>query len=178
TERQDRPYTVTEHVWGVTEVARPDTSLSPVHIFFPFSLSERTTQWERGNDPLSVFKFTNNCTLSGQTLQTADYDAYGQPLTQISIAVPRGRAFQSVGTSAGAYLTTQTVTGYAQRDESQVYIVDRSSLATTYEILNDGSASVFDLVRQIQGATATTNIVSHSLSFYDGNPFQGLPLGQ
>src|SRR5439155_989698 len=23
-----------------------------------------------------------------------------------------------------------------------------------------------------------TNIVSHSLSFYDGNPFQGLPLGQ
>src|SRR5579859_7655168 len=182
TQLQGRPYTITEHVWGVREVERKAMSLSSLHIFLPLPLSQRTTQWERGNDPLSEFRFTDNCTLSGtlsgQTLITGDYDAYGQPLSQVSIAVPRGRVFQSAGPSSGPYLATQTVTSYAQRDDSQVYIVDRRSSETEYEVLNDGSTSVFDLARQIQGETPTRNATSHRLSFYDGNPFQGLPLGQ
>lgn len=180
TERQNRPYTVTEHVCGVREVPRADSTLSSLHIFFPFSLSERTTQWERGHDPLSTFKFTDNCVQDPAlaNLQTKDYDSYGQPLNEINIAVPRGHVFQSAGASGQPYLATQTVTTYAQPYDAQIYIVDRSSSATTYEIVNDGSASIYDFVRQVQDAPPTGNVVSHNLSFYDGDPFQGLPFGQ
>ena len=44
----------------------------------PTLLAQRTTQWERGDDPMTQFTFTG------------DYDDYGQPRSQISIAVPRG----------------------------------------------------------------------------------------
>lgn len=31
------------------------------HIFFPHLLAQRTTQWERGNDPMTQFAFTSHC---------------------------------------------------------------------------------------------------------------------
>lgn len=186
-ERQARPYTVTEHVYGVREESPPGSADPPnrLHIFFPFALSERTTQWERGNDPLTVFEFTDDCTLSqaspagSQTLQTLDYDAYGQVLSQINIAVPRGRDFQQKATpNQNTYLAMQTDRSYAQRDDSQTYIVDRVSGVTTYEIKNDGSASVFDLAKGVQANSASLSVVSQSLNFYDGDPFQGKSFGQ
>ena len=64
-------------------------------------LAERTTQWERGNDPMTQFTFTD------------DYDLYGQPRSQISIAVPRGRDFR-VAAPGEPYLATQVVTQYAR----------------------------------------------------------------
>jgi hypothetical protein len=52
TTRRDRPYTVTEHVYGVREESPPPPGdPDRLHIFFPFVLAERTTQWERGNEP-------------------------------------------------------------------------------------------------------------------------------
>src|SRR5262249_16124330 len=146
TSRQGAPYTVTEHVYGIREESPPDpTDQDRLHVFFPFALSQRTTQWERGNDPLSVFTFTDNCTLVAQLLQTADYGRYGEALSQISVAVARGRAFQlsSSPTPTETYLVTQTKTTYAQRDDDKHYIVDRVSSATMWEISNDGSAPIF-----------------------------------
>ena len=35
-------------------------------IFFPHPLAQRTTQWERGDEPMTRFVFTD------------DYDGYGQ----------------------------------------------------------------------------------------------------
>src|SRR4029434_5143893 len=83
TERQHRPYTVTESISGVCEVIQeisghklsytphPDDVSGaqdrdrPLRIFFPHARVQRTTQWERGDDPMTQFVFTD------------DYDAYG-----------------------------------------------------------------------------------------------------
>src|SRR5262249_55447322 len=71
TARQAKPYTVTEYLYGLREVSAPlHGEDERLRVFFPFRLSQRTTQWERGDDPLSQYTFTD------------DYDDVGQPLQQ------------------------------------------------------------------------------------------------
>ena len=83
TDRQDRPYTVTEQTYGLREESPPEPGDPPrLRIFFPHPLAQRTTQWERGDEPMTRFAFTD------------DYDAYGQPRRQVSLAVPRHRDYR------------------------------------------------------------------------------------
>jgi RHS repeat-associated protein len=174
--RQDRPYTVTEHLHGVREVAKPGQGEPEdrPHIFFPYTLAERTTQWERGADPLT------------QLTLTGEYDPYGQPLSKTSIAVPRGRDFRAPTQRSESYLATYTETVYAQRDDAQAYLIDRAATATTYEILNDGRSPLFDndgapapfLRDAAQPGAPSRRIAGQALNFYDGPAFQGLALGQ
>lgn len=172
TARQSLPYTVSEHVYATREEVPPHGSSPPV--FFPYSLSERTTQWERGSDPLTTFSFTDNCDASGQPL---DYDAYGQTLSNIAVAVPRGRVFQSAG-SGPSYLATQTVTTYAVPGTTQPFIADRATSVASYELVNDGTHPVLQFVRQIQSGSGTKNLIAHTVNLYDGSAFVGLPFGQ
>jgi hypothetical protein len=112
-ERQDRPYTVTESLFGLREEYPPsDNEKDRQRIFFSHQLGQRTTQWERGTEPMTQFTFTD------------DYDEYGQPRSQISIAVPRGRNFQ-VAEPGEPYLATHVVTTYANRDDDQHYFIGR-----------------------------------------------------
>jgi len=167
TEREGQPYTVTEYLYGVREDEPPGSGEAErLRIFFPYLLAQRTTQWERGNDPLTQFTFTE------------DYDDYGQARKQISIAVPRGRDFREVRTSDEPYLVTFGDTHYAQRDDNERYIVDRIACTTTYEIVNDGSSSVFGLREAILNATAEQRVIGQTLNFYDGIAFEGLPFGE
>jgi hypothetical protein len=99
-------------------------------IFFPHVLGQRTTQWERGADPMTQFSFTGG------------YDAYGRPQWQLAIAVPRGRDYRQSAVPAEPYLSTYSMTTYAQRDDDERYIVDRAAGVTIYEVLNDGRMSV------------------------------------
>ncbi|NOT57510.1 MAG: hypothetical protein HOP18_23135 [Deltaproteobacteria bacterium] len=165
--RQDRPYTVTESLFGVREEAPPSpTEGERLRIFFPHALAQRTTQWERGNDPMTQFTFTDN------------YDEYGQPRSQIGIAVPRGRDFRAAGTPGDLYLATHTVTDYTHRDNAQRYLIGRMARTTSYEILNNGSPSVFALHANILDGSVTRGIIGQTLNFYDGPAFEGLPFGQ
>jgi RHS repeat-associated protein len=183
TERQDHPYTITESLPAVCGIvddgnlsrlvcdmdALPldwKTDASAQRIFFPHRLAERTTQWERGDEPMTQFTFTE------------DYDQYGQPRSLISLAVPRGRDFGVVAASSEPYLATHTVTTYAQRDDAQRYIVDRVARATTYEVLNDGRSILFDLKEAINNGSASLSIIGQTLNFYDGPAFRGLAFGQ
>lgn len=172
TSRQGLPYTVSEHVYSTREEVPRGASTLPV--FFPFLLSERTTQWERGNDPLTVFTFTDSCDANGQPL---DYDVYGQLLSKIDVAVPRGVNFQAAGGSQ-SYLATQSVSTYLLPEGTQPYIVDRVSSVAKYEIVNDGSLPVDEFVLQIQSGAEARNLIAHSVNLYDGNAFAGLPFGQ
>lgn len=174
TDRQDRPYTVTESIHGVREES-PLTESDPDQIsfaerkpiFFSFALAERTTQWERGQEPMTQFKFMG------------DYDPYGQLLAQIGIAVPRNRDFRvEVPAPQSPYLSTYSETKYAQRDDDQKFIVDRVAQTTTYEILNDGRSTVLQLWDAVQANTASRKIIGQTLNFYDGDAFQGLGFGQ
>jgi RHS repeat-associated protein len=178
TERQDRPYTVTEHLHGVAPLPLGDSwpdhpDVWRLKVFFPHPLAERTTQWERGTDPMTRFAFTD------------DYDEYGQPRSQINIAVPRRRDFRMKAAESDPYLATHIVTTYAQRDDAERYIIDRVARATTFQIVNDGTPSVFTLQHGIELRTIDDvvvqgrPIVGQTLTFYDGPAFRGLlPLGQ
>lgn len=170
-DRQSMPYAVSEYIYGAREVAPPaaDDPSGP-HVFFPFTLSTRSTQWERGGDPLSRFTFTDNCELVGTTLEALDYDDYGQLVSMINVAVPRWRVFQSPGPPGSAYLATESETLHAEPN-SQVFIADRVSSTTICEITNDGSLALLDFVKQIQTGVITRNVVSQRINFYDGSAY-------
>ena len=158
---------MTESLFGVREEqSPPPEDEERRRIFFSHALAQRTTQWERGDEPMTQFGFTG------------DYDAYGQPQSQTSTAVPRGRDYRVETSESEPYLATHSVTRYAQRDDSQTYIVDRGAKDSTYEILNDGTLTVFQLLETIRDGTASTKVIGHTLNFYDGPAFEGLPLYQ
>jgi RHS repeat-associated protein len=170
-DRKTRPYTVTEHLHGVTSLpvgdpwpANPESWRE--HVFFPVLLAERASQWERGNDPMT------NVTAVGE------YDRFGQVESQIHISVPRGRDYRRAGVAGEAYLATYAVTSRAQRDDLLHYIVDRIARVTTFEILNDGSSDVLTLRDRILDGSAPRSIIGQELHFYDGPAFEGLPFGK
>ena len=184
TQREHRPYTVTEYLYGIMPLPlgepwpdEPEPWRNEV--FFPHKLAERTTQWERGDDPLTRLEFIGN------------YDEYGQPRSQIDIAVPRGRDYRQAITDyqqatnpVEPYLVAQSLNTYAHTKDDQLYIVDRVAVATSYEIINDGEVagdprpSALKLAEYVHNGLARKEIFGNVLSFYDGEAFEGLPLGE
>ena len=67
---KDQPYTVTEQAYGLKEIEPPSvTERDRLHIFFPHSTAQRTTQWERGDDPMTRFSFSGEYDDFGQTVE-------------------------------------------------------------------------------------------------------------
>lgn len=138
---QNRPYTVTEYLYGVMSlpIGQPWSPMITsdqwrAKVFFPCKLSERSTQWERGTEPLTKFSFTDN------------YDEYGQAQSLINIAVPRNRDFRTpTNSDVESYLATQVITVYAKRDDNDVFIVNRVAKTTNFEIKNSGKTDIFTL---------------------------------
>jgi RHS repeat-associated protein len=165
-ERQDRPFTVSETQYGIREESPPAGGDSGRRrVFFPHLDGHRMTQWDRGTDPMSHLAFTEN------------YDRFGQARRQTSLAVPRGRDFRVPAGPGDPYLGTTTVTTFAQRDDSR-YIVDRVARVTTHEIVNDGSPPVLGLRNAVAAGTAELAVLGQTVTYYDGQPFEGLPLGR
>jgi RHS repeat-associated protein len=168
TANSDRPYTVAETLYDVREIeADAPNAANRLRIFLPLRIATRSTQWERGSDPMTQFAFAGG------------FDDYGLPRSELSIAVPRGRDPMAMPTAPGQpFLATQTVTDYAQRDDDAVYIVDRVARNRSYEIPNDGSGSVLDVRQAVAAGSASLTPIADGRSFYDGEAFTGLPLGQ
>jgi RHS repeat-associated protein len=165
--RQARPYTVTEHAYGLREEAPPAAGESKrTRIFFPHRLKQRTTQWERGDEPMTQFAFTD------------EYDAYGNPGSLVSLAVPRGRDFRLAAATSEPYLGVQTLTKYAQRDDVEHYLAGRVAGGTAYEIINNGRQPIDELYRAIRSGSVERKLVSQSFSYYDGPAFVGMPFGE
>lgn len=188
--RQSRPYTVTESIGGVSGLpgTRPSDELLPsnphtlaeddwrLHVFFSFPIAERTAQWERGEEPVVAYQFTGR------------FDAFGQAQEQVAIAVPRSRATNHLNTALGnsaPYLSTLTRTAYAHG--TAAYVEDRVASTRTYEVLNAGVVSIWDLLATaraasdaLDAATSPTSIklLSEALNYYDGTAFVGMTLGQ
>lgn len=164
TERQENPFTVTEFQYGIREESPPvDGDSNRRRIFFPHAGGQRTTQWERGTDPLTQFSFTDL------------YDEYGMDRRQITLAVPRGRDFRAPAAAGSPYLGAVTTTTYAQRDDD-LYIVDRIASVTTQEIVNDGGLKALGLHDAVVDGTARLVLIGQTLNYYDGPPLKGLPL--
>lgn len=142
------------------------------YIFFSFSVGQRTTQWERGNDPMTSFAFT------------ADYDDYGQPLRQVAIAVPRYRNFMETDAAAlKGYSATLGEGILINKDTDTHYLIGRAEQSKSYEVVNTGVDDLFTLRDKIlnEDDSLTFNLLAHSLNYYDGgvgDEFDGLALGQ
>lgn len=181
---QNRPYTVTESVMSLRVEQAPGQlpavlraslhsgfGVQGGYVFFPFSVAQRTTQYERGNDPMHSLSFTKA------------YDAYGQALAQLSLALPRGASLQSGGT--GHYLGTYSETQYIYQDHPNnpalPYMVNRVKKTTAYDATNSaqgqGVLAVKDFVFSSYNPT-TLPVINCTLHYYDGNAFIGLPFGQ
>jgi hypothetical protein len=128
TERESRPYRVTESGYAVQEIdAPPAGAPARRRVFFPHTVAQRTTTWERGEDPMTGFSFTR------YTDDTGAFDPYGRPRATTAVACPRG--WRSLADRpAERYLATRTRTGYAVPDAPGTYIHDRVAATTTFEI--------------------------------------------
>ena len=56
--------------------------------------------------------------------------------------------------------------------------MDRVARATSYEVVNDGLSTVWELKADILSGAARRDIIGQSLTFYDGDAYEGLPYGQ
>ena len=163
-DREHRPYSVTESSYGLVEIAPPGPGNTRNRIFFPHILAQRTTQWERGNDPMTQFSFNG------------DYDDFGQPRRQTQIACPRG--WLSLNDQpAVAYLAARSLIVYAEPADASVYIHDRVAQSLSYELTESAGKTVAELLQQAD-AGIDLELFGHTLHFYDGEPFEGLELGQ
>jgi RHS repeat-associated protein len=165
TDREDRPFSVTERIHGIREEQPPAPGETRRRIFFPHQVGQRATHWERGNDPMTRLVFEGA------------YDQFGQPTRRTEVAVPRGRDLTTPGPAGDPYLVTHTILRRAQRDDAEHYLVDRVASTTSWEILNDGSPSVTSLIEAIFDGTAPRRIIAQTLQYYDGPAFEGLPFG-
>jgi RHS repeat-associated protein len=163
--RQGRPYTVTESVSGVRVEADG--------VYFPFGEAQRTTQWERGVEPMTQFAFSDG------------YDRYGFAARRLAIAVPRGRdPWTAASGATEPYLATLGTVEYARRDDTDHYLVDRVCRASTFEVTNDGTlrvAALRDSALQVGSGGSTSSstglrVIAHFRTFFDGPEYAGLPL--
>ena len=173
-EREQRPYTVTESIYGVCQVVEDGAQARLVcggaaghvaggaeglRVFFPQLRATRITQWERGEDPLTTLAYTDG------------YDAFGRPDDQTAIALPRRAASRrpSVAAVVGTVpvdetrvLATITRTAYAVPDATaypDLYLHDRVAHVVTFELAQPPRAAKTDpqdlaAVRHDQGAAA------------------------
>lgn len=204
--RADRPYIVNEHAYSLREESTPDVQEEArSRIFFPHLVAQRTTNWDRGDDPMTQFAFTSG------------YDAFGQPTRQTAVAMPRLASKRT--TFAGAVvgvvrpdevrvLATHTRTKYAASLRAK-YIHDRIGQVTSLEDRVDAQADSraeapdlpsdplevvlrkqWILAQQVHDAFSNvregefnspqgkTRVFSHVVNHYDGDAFEGLGVGQ
>ncbi len=162
--REAIPYTVSESAFELKEITVPNQSEpNRRRIFFPFSVVNRNTQWERGDEPMTQFGFTS------------DYDDYGQSRKSWQIACPKG--WRDKFSQSENYLATASETSFAQRDDEQIYIVDRLGEAKSYELLINSLQTLIQIKQAVASDQIDKQLIGHSLNFYDGAKHTGLPLG-
>jgi RHS repeat-associated protein len=194
--KQTDPYTVTEYAYSLREEAKSDeNSVNRNRIFFPHQVVQRTTQWERGDDPMTQFTFTDA------------YDKFGQPRRLTKTAMPRRetkrKKFSSAATgeldadeiNEARILATHTHSKYASPDPG-LYMHDRVSQVRIFELteppemdesdpdnleslLTEQFAAARNIHEQFQKASESEiKLLGHTLNHYDGEAFAGRAAGE
>lgn len=169
----DRPYSVTSAVLAAREIV-------PKLVYFPYTALTWQTSWERGHDPRWPVTDPRWRVTDPQRRITATlaHDKYGQPLTSVDVAVPRGRdATVAYDAAPEPYLAVVSRYRYAQRDDAHRYIVDRVASAATYELRNDGRPAIDELIASVSAGTAQLAVLDITVNRYDGEAFLGLDEG-
>ncbi|WP_300664819.1 SpvB/TcaC N-terminal domain-containing protein, partial [Fluviicola sp.] len=162
------PYTITESLMGIRTEFDPTTSVlqsGEMYVFFPFSLAGRTSQYERGNDPMHQFTFTK------------DYDAYGNPGGQLNAGLPRGAT--PLGGGNEDYLGTYGISEFIYKDiPNGQYMANRVKKSTSYDATKPATNLNVFAYKDFVFSSNTLPVIGCSLNFYDGEAFEGLPYGQ
>jgi RHS repeat-associated protein len=182
---QHRPYTVSENQTGVAQVVYLDDAgsysyelsfdgsvagtgdrvdLGKYWLFFPHGISSRSSSWERGVEPMTSLSFQFG------------YDDYGHALQSVSLAVPRTRCLDWMNSGAAdPFLGTKSEASLVHLDDATHYLIGRPLEARSWEVVNDGSDSAFDIVAGVMdGSWPTLDLIGHSLNYYDGAAFEGV----
>lgn len=172
-DREERPYTVSESSYGLVEIKEPgEEAANRLRIFFPHVVAQRTTQWERGDDPMTQFSYSH------YKDDNRKFDPFGRPLAQTQIVCPR-RWRTMDDKPAEPYLATRTRTVYAKPNDADVYLHNRVAKTTSYEITQSAGKRVTELAAiKIDQAEPQLILFAQTLSYYDGDAFEGRPLGQ
>lgn len=171
--REERPYTVTECSYGVAEIDPPAAGDGErQRIFFPHLTAQRTTTWERGDDPKTHFSFSDYTDGTG----AGPFDPFGRVLGQTAIACPRGWR-PLAAPLAQSFLATRTRTVYAKPNDPGGHIHTRAATSTSYEITNTAGLQIADMAT-FADADVHLRLFGQTRNFYDGAAFEGLPLGK
>ncbi|WP_328457778.1 FG-GAP-like repeat-containing protein [Streptomyces sp. NBC_00386] len=188
---ESRPVTVTEYVYGlslvppdagsaglVTRLRRGDlrddlarTDGDTPNVFFPHRLAERTTRWERGDDPMTVLTYLDY-------RDGGAFDPFGRSRFTAEIACPRG--WRAIGDRpTERYLATSTRTEYAAPTRPDIHLHDRVASATTFELTGTEGATVTELALARPGDPRPgLRLNGQTVHHFDGPAFAGLPRGQ
>ena len=133
---------------------------------------------------------------------TGEYDQFGQPRRRSRIALPRqslarrpvtGTVVGTIQPDETAILATHTYTAYAT-PPAGVFLCDRVSEVRTYELAAPPAVAEQDpadlgavLTDQVNAASEVhaqflagqnARLIGHTVNYYDGLAFEGLPAGQ
>ena len=172
-----RPYEVHESAFTVQPALDPTDPTDPAGPGDPawltawlahpvvtvYEVLTRSTVWDRGSDPMT------RITASGQ------FDGYGRPQASVELGVPRGRDPREPGAPC---LATVTFTSYATRDDAAMYRIDRTAATARYEAADPGTAAVTEFAASALAGDANGELRAMQFSYYDGDAFSGLALGQ
>jgi len=200
---KDIPYTVTESMMSLREEFNPAQlpskysfsssasssvmssgveTLNPdkqsYYVFFPFNIAQRTTQYERGTDPMHSFSFTK------------EYDAFGQSLGQLSVGLPRGLTppgmtayINPYVSTPGDYLATYSLGEYIYAGNidafSGQYMVNRVKRSRSFDATQSpANNDIFTMRDAVFANFETYPVIGCTLNFYDGPAFTGMAYGQ
>lgn len=156
------PWSVSEHAYALISVDRTEDGAAIVAVR---PTAQRTTQWERGDDPLTRYVFTS------------DYDAHGQPRRKLDVACPRGWRIWD-DRPQEAFLATLTQTRFADAPGGGPFLTDRVSRVRSFDMSAGGGISIGDLLSQPESQDFDPRLLSEAITYFDGAPFEGLGFGQ
>ncbi|HYU32262.1 MAG TPA: toxin TcdB middle/N-terminal domain-containing protein, partial [Thermoanaerobaculia bacterium] len=167
--RQDRPLTVEEHAQQLVILPEPQAPGGMLWLVYGAGLRE--TRWERGDEPMTHFRFSG------------EVDAWGQARLEVNFAVPRGRnplVALPAGSPSEPYLAGVQRRRYLPARGQAPALPDRLWWEAGYEGLNDGREDVWTLRARLAGPVGPSShrLLAYTRHYYDGDAFQGLPFGQ
>jgi RHS repeat-associated protein len=199
--QEDAPFLVTEFAYGLQEFDAPPDESDRSRVFASQVRVERSTIWDRGDDPMTKVTFFD------------DYDEFGHARSRTAVSLPRrfaarhpisGKVVGEVDPDETRVLATHSRAEYA-RPRDNTYFHDLVAHEYTFELenpleVNESSPSNLDQVLRdsaeaalktrtmffesladwsaTSSLPANIHLLSHTLNHYDGEAFVGLPVGE
>jgi RHS repeat-associated protein len=165
-----RPYSVIEYGYELRPErdGRDELSWQDAPVVAVLNRGQRTSQWERGSDPMTRAKYELH------------HDEYGRARLLADVAVPRGRDPYVPGPANDPYLVEVIELTFAtQGPDERGHMLDRVAAEVRYELAGETAGALRDLVNRIETEERTSwKVIGATATFYDAPAYEGRPLGR